>query len=207
MAAGIGERRRVAGCNVLGLNAEGARGPHGHRADSREFSRSMTSIRVVLFVDTVSDRTVRRRTEGKSPMSTATNTQTAGPDRTASSTQPVRRIGLVAGVVASIATTVVAALADAAGVSLDVADEAIPLSGFATLTMVGAVIGIVMAAALARRARHPRRVFVRATVVLTVLSLVPDVAVDAHVATRIVLGVTHIVAAGIIIPAIARRLS
>ncbi|MGB0112396.1 MAG: DUF6069 family protein [Ilumatobacteraceae bacterium] len=65
-----------------------------------------------------------------------------------------------AGVATSIATAVVAALADAAGVSLDISGEEIPLSGFATLTMVGAV-----------------------------------------------LGVTHIVAAAIIVPPIARRLA
>lgn len=107
---------------------------------------------------------------------------------------------------ASIATMAVAALADVAGVSLDIADEPIPLSGFATLTMLGAVIGIAIAA-ISRRARHPRRTFVRATIALTVLSLVPDVFADAEIAARIVLGLTHIVAAVIIVPTIARRLA
>jgi hypothetical protein len=119
----------------------------------------------------------------------------------------VWRVGIVAGVVASVATMVVAVLADAAGVSLEIAGETIPYIGFANLTMIGAVIGIALAAVLARRARQPRSTFVRITVALTVFSLVPDVIADAEIATRMVLGFTHVVAAAVIVPAIARRLA
>jgi hypothetical protein len=49
--------------------------------------------------------------------------------------------------------------------------------------------------------------FVATTIVLTALSLVPDVVVDAAVATKLLLMVTHLVAGAIVIPAVARRLS
>jgi hypothetical protein len=74
------------------------------------------------------------------------------------------------------------------------------------LTAVFSVVGLVLAAVLSRTVRHPRRAFVRTTVVLTVLSLVPDVIVDAAPGTRALLMLTHLVAAAIVIPAIARRL-
>jgi hypothetical protein len=47
---------------------------------------------------------------------------------------------------------------------------------------------------------------VRVTVALTALSIVPDVIVDADVATRLVLGLTHLIAAAVVVPMIARRL-
>jgi hypothetical protein len=42
---------------------------------------------------------------------------------------------------------------------------------------------------------------------LTALSLVPDLLADALAATKMLLMLTHLVAAAIVIPAIARRLS
>ncbi len=60
---------------------------------------------------------------------------------------------------------------------------------------------------LSRTARRPRRTFVRTTVVLTALSLVPDVIADAAPATKALLMLTHLVAAAIVIPAVARRLA
>ena len=56
-------------------------------------------------------------------------------------------------------------------------------------------------------ARRPLTTFVRTTIVLTVLSLVPDVLADASVTTKVLLMLTHVVAAAIVIPAVARRLS
>ena len=60
---------------------------------------------------------------------------------------------------------------------------------------------------LSRTARRPRSTFIRSTAVLTVLSLVPDVIVDAAPATKALLMLTHLVAAAIVIPAVARRLA
>ncbi|WP_293773266.1 DUF6069 family protein [Sporichthya sp.] len=59
---------------------------------------------------------------------------------------------------------------------------------------------------LARRAGAPRTTFVRATVALTALSLVPDVLADAAWDTRVLLMLTHLVAAAIVIPALSSRL-
>ncbi len=115
--------------------------------------------------------------------------------------------GLVAGAAAAVGTSTVAALAHGAGVSLDVGGSSIPVAGFAQLTLVAAVIGTILALALSRRAAVPQRTFVRTTIVLTVLSIVPDGLVDAQVATKLTLALTHVVAAAIVIPALASRLN
>lgn len=115
--------------------------------------------------------------------------------------------GLVAAAGAAGATVAVAAAGHAAGISLDVGGAPIPLTGFATLTAGCSIIGLVLAAVLSRVARRPRTAFVRTTVVLTVVSLVPDVLVQATPATRLLLMLTHLVAAAIVIPAVARRLA
>jgi hypothetical protein len=123
------------------------------------------------------------------------------------STRSLLGAGAVATVVASAATPVVAAAGRAAGISLDIAGAPIPVLGFANLTAFFSLIGLVLAVVLARTARRPRSTFVRTTVVLTVLSLVPDVIVDAAPATKALLMLTHLVAAAIVIPAVARRLA
>ena len=115
--------------------------------------------------------------------------------------------GLAAAAVASVATPVVAAVGNAVGISLDIAGEPIPVPGFATLTAVFSTIGVVMALVMAKLAGHPQRAFVRTTVVLTALSLVPDLIVDAATTTRALLMLTHLIAAAIVIPAIARLLA
>ncbi|SIM70112.1 hypothetical protein SAMN04489832_1499 [Micromonospora cremea] len=117
------------------------------------------------------------------------------------------RTGVLAAVAASAATMVVAAVGHAAGVSLDMGGAPIPVAGFGVLTAAFSLIGVVVAALLTRFARRPRRTFVRTTVVLTVLSLVPDVIADAGAGTKALLMLTHLVAAAIVIPAVARRLA
>ncbi|WP_422735420.1 DUF6069 family protein [Micromonospora sp. WMMD729] len=117
------------------------------------------------------------------------------------------RTGLIATAAAAAATMIVAAAGQAAGVSLDVSGAPIPVSGFGVLTTVFSLVGVVLAALLSRFARRPRRTFVRTTVALTVLSLVPDVIADADTTTKALLMLTHLVAAAIVIPAVARRLA
>ena len=121
--------------------------------------------------------------------------------------RPVWKTGLSAGLAASVATTTAAGVAHAAGISLAVGGEAIPLLGFAQMTFVAAMVGTLLAAAFARRASRPHRTFVVTTIALTLLSLVPDAIADAHVSTRLTLALTHVVAAAIVIPALASRLS
>ena len=115
--------------------------------------------------------------------------------------------GVVVAALASGATTIVAAAGHAVGISLDVGGAPIPVLGFAVLTACFSLIGLVLAAVLSRAARRPRSTFIRSTVVLTMLSLMPDMIADATQATKALLMLTHLVAAAIVIPAVARRLT
>lgn len=136
---------------------------------------------------------------------TTVTTVTAGTVRAA--VRPLVRTGLTAAVVASVATTLVAAVGHASGISLDIAGEPIPLYAFPQLTAFFSLVGLGLAVVLGRRAGAPRRTFLRTTVALTALSLVPDAIVDAAVETKGLLMLTHLVAAAIVIPAISSRLS
>ena len=135
-----------------------------------------------------------------------TTTCTISPVRTSAETRAFWRPAALAAIGAAAATTTVAAIAHAAGVSLAIDGEQIPLMGFATLTVMFSAIGILLAAGLRRWTGSPRTTFVRTTVVLTALSLVPDLLVSASVDTRLTLMTTHLVAAAIMIPAVAKRL-
>jgi hypothetical protein len=140
----------------------------------------------------------------------ATITTTTSAARTTDRADHGRRVwpaGLLSGLVAAAATTAVAATAHAAGISLAISGERIPLFGFAQLTAIGALLGLAIGAIFARRARCPRHTFIVTTVALTVATLVPDVIVDATTGTKLVLMLTHVVAAAIVIPSIARRLA
>jgi Family of unknown function (DUF6069) len=115
--------------------------------------------------------------------------------------------GVIAAALASGTTTIVAAAGHAVGISLDVGGAPIPVLGFAVLTACFSLVGLVLAAVLSHAARRPRSTFVRSTVVLTMLSLMPDVIADATPATKALLMLTHLVAAAIVIPTVARRLT
>ncbi|MGZ4735635.1 MAG: DUF6069 family protein [Acidimicrobiia bacterium] len=140
---------------------------------------------------------------------TATSTFT-GPSPSTAKTGTPRKLwktGAVAGVSASVATTAFAALALAVDVPLTVGGKSIPVAGFAQLTLIASIIGTILAMVLARRARQPQRTFVVTTVGLTALSIIPDVLADASTSTRITLAISHVLAAVIVIPALASRLS
>lgn len=115
--------------------------------------------------------------------------------------------GAAATVGAAIATAAVAAVGQAVGIGTDVSGAPIPVPGFAVMTVIFSVVGLVIATALWRFARRPRTAWLRTTVTLTVLSFVPDLLADAAVPTKLLLMTTHVVAAAIVIPAVARRLS
>jgi hypothetical protein len=114
--------------------------------------------------------------------------------------------GAAATAAAAAATAVVAAGGQAIGVSTAVSGMPIPASGFAVMTVIFSVLGLGIALGLRRFARHPRTAWVRTTVALTVLSFGPDLLADATVATKVFLMVSHVVAAAVVIPAVARRL-
>lgn len=118
------------------------------------------------------------------------------------------RTGLLATCGAVVVTTAAAALAVAVGVELEVPDggEAIPLSGIAFVTGVLSLVGVVIAAALLQWSSRPSEHFVRTTVALTVLSLVPPWLVGAAASASAALVVLHLVAAVVMIPAVAGSL-
>ena len=139
-------------------------------------------------------------------MSTITATLTSPPAaETAAGPHPVRHAALASGAVAAVATTAVAAAAHGAGVPFEIDGEMIPLGGFAQMTLLGAMLGGLIAAASNRYAANPQRWFVRAAVVLTVLSCVPSVTLPPDVATKLALVATHVIAALIVVPALARQ--
>jgi hypothetical protein len=137
---------------------------------------------------------------------TVTAAPTAPTTTTDLRTTPLWRTAARAGVVAAAATTAVAAGALAAGEPLEVDREQIPLAGFAQLTLLCTVVGLVLAKALARWASRPQRTFAVTAVALTGLSFVPDLAIAATSATKVVLMATHVVAAALVVPALAGRL-
>jgi hypothetical protein len=139
-------------------------------------------------------------------VNTRTDTDTETQAQAQSARKPLWRVGARSGVIAAVATTVIAAVALAADVPLAVSGEQIPVPGFAQMTLLGAALGVVLAKALVRWTARPARNFVAATVSLTAASIVPDLTVDASTASRLVLIATHVVAAAIVIPALARRL-
>src|SRR4051794_33733440 len=83
-------------------------------------------------------------------------------------------IGLIGTVAAMVATTLAAALAQAAGVDFGVPDggETIPLPGFAVVTGFFSVVGIVIAVAFLRWSARPAELFVWTAGSLTAISLV-----------------------------------
>ena len=115
--------------------------------------------------------------------------------------------GAAATVAAALAAAGTALAGGAVGVGAEIAGAPIPTAGFAVLTVVFSLVGLVIATVLRRVARRPRTAWIRTTVALTVLSFVPDVLADATPATKALLILTHVVAAAVVVPAVARRLA
>ena len=141
---------------------------------------------------------------------TATTTFTAPATRTPAVTAAkshIGRTGIVAGATAAVATIGFAGLVRAADVPLTVSGKPIPPVGFGPVTFVAALIGTAIAVVLARRATRPQRTFLITTLALTLVSFGPDLSADAHTATKVALMLSHVLAAAIVIPALASRLS
>lgn len=135
-----------------------------------------------------------------------TATMTAPITTTTPARRAVARPGIVAALAAAAANAAVAGIARAAGTDLTIDGEPIPVLGIAQLTLILSLVGVALAAILARRAARPRRTFVRTTGTLTAISLVPPFLVPTGAATAAVLVLTHLVAAAIVIPTLAARL-
>jgi hypothetical protein len=139
-------------------------------------------------------------------MSISTPTLTTSHHQSVRPISSLRRTTVGVGLAAAAVTTAAAAVVHAAGVALAVDGEMIPLAGFAQMTFVGAVVGGLIVAVLKRRSTDPRRLFLQATAVLTALSCVPSIALPPDVASKLALVATHLIAATIIVPVLARQL-
>ncbi len=131
-------------------------------------------------------------------MTTSPQTDQSARPRTAG----LIRTGAISGVAATVCTTSLAAVASAAGVSLEVDAQAIPIGAFAWWTVIGTAVGILLA-----RFLRDRRRFTTVTVVALGLSLIPPLVAPDDTATKIVLVGAHLLAAAIVIPSLGRRLA
>jgi hypothetical protein len=151
----------------------------------------------------------RAAAENKEPTMTTTE-YTARVTSTAPVTQRLSIVkhGVAAALVASVATTALASIASAAGVSFsDGTAASIPIAAFAQLTLVFSLLGLGIAAVMARKARRPRSTFVRTAVALTALSFVPDLTFGFDAGSAATLMSLHTVAAVIVVPTLAGRLA
>jgi hypothetical protein len=142
------------------------------------------------------------------PTTQASTRTTPGAPISAAERRPLWKHGVAAAIVASVVTTVLAAIASAAGVSFaDSTGVSIPIAGFAQLTLLFSLVGVSIAAVMARKARRPRATFVRTAVALTALSFVPDLTFGFDAASAATLITLHTVAAAIVVPTLVRRLA
>jgi hypothetical protein len=125
----------------------------------------------------------------------------------------VARAGALATVTAAAATELFGLVARAAGVPMRAADpgaaaaKAIPVGGLFMAVVMNAAVGIVLAVVLVRVARRPAKLFAVIASTYAVLSLLgPALATHTTLATKVVLGVAHVLAAAVIIPQVANRL-
>ena len=132
-------------------------------------------------------------------MTTTTFASVTAPTTAGTAGRVTWKRGLAIGAVAAVVTSAIAAAFQAAGHTLSVTDGAIPAVAFAQMVLLSTVVGIVIA-------RHTSRTtFLRVAVALTVLSCVPDVALGDGPLSTAGLMLTHVVAAAIIVPRLARR--
>ena len=145
---------------------------------------------------------------------TASSTIDTRVSNAAPSRRSLLRVGALAGVAAAVATELVAAVARVSDVSMEAGSigaetsEPIPVFGFAFATLLWTAVGIVMAVAMTRWAKRPAHTFTITAVILTVVSFVPPTLAGATTTgTKIILALTHVVAAAIVIPALRHELA
>jgi uncharacterized membrane protein YhaH (DUF805 family) len=116
--------------------------------------------------------------------------------------------GLLAVLGAMLVNVLVAASARALGVDFELPDggESIPLPGFATVTGFFSLLGVALALAARRWSDRPAQLFLRVTLGLTAISLVPPLLVGADTSTTSTLVLLHLLAAVIVMPTLVRAL-
>jgi hypothetical protein len=139
---------------------------------------------------------------------TAVITRPAGTTTTTTTgTSSVWKTVAAATLAAAAATEAVVAIAGTAGTDVAIQGEDLKFGGCSVAVVLCMLAGALVLAAVRRWSSAPARTWVRATVALTVLSVVPDLTVpDTSTSSRLVLIGAHVVAAAIVIPAVARKL-
>jgi hypothetical protein len=129
------------------------------------------------------------------------------------SERPLWQVGLAAAVLASAANVVLYLLARALGVPLELTEVfsdhfgRIPVQSFVLATLLdGGATGTMLALACRRWATHPRAYFAALAVTGAIASLGFPITSDATTATKIVLSISHGIAALVIVSALALRL-
>ncbi|MGO9780065.1 MAG: DUF6069 family protein [Streptosporangiaceae bacterium] len=157
------------------------------------------------FVDMVSGAQATAANEKEPSMSTVTTSpETAVEHAPSRLTSTLPRTTVSVGVLAAAVTTAGAGALRAAGVPLAVHGK-IPLTGFAQITFIAAVIGGVLLALLNRRSSAPRRRFVQITTGLTAISCALPAAFADTPASKVALVGLHLVAAATLVPVLGRH--
>lgn len=127
--------------------------------------------------------------------------------------RPLWQVGLAAAVVAAVASIGVYAVARAAGVPMALTEvfedefARMPVMNMAWAALLeGGVAGTMLAAACRRWTGRPRLSFLALATTGLVASFVFPIASDASTATKVVLSISHVVVAGIVVPALALAL-
>ena len=129
-------------------------------------------------------------------------------------TRPVWLVGVLATLAGAAVAEAFTLAARGAGVPMEAAGvweteaQKIPVGAVAQSVVLWSIGGILLAVGLARWAGRPARTFVIVAATFTALSLAgPGLAQDTAVSTQVVLGATHLLAAGVIVTILARRLA
>jgi hypothetical protein len=139
-------------------------------------------------------------------------TTTTAPSRLA--TLPVWAVSSLAGLAAAVVTELYGLAARGVGIPMRAGTfgatvaEPLPIGVFAVATVLDAALGVILAVLLARFASRPARAYLWTAGVLTVLSLAQPLTAGATAwSTKLTLALAHLIAAFIVIPVVARRLS
>jgi hypothetical protein len=131
----------------------------------------------------------------------------ARPSTTSATKTSVAKTFAAATVGAAIAVEAVVATVNAVGPDVTLQGQSMPIGGCAIGVLMCMVPAIALLAGLRRWAANPARTWLRVTVALTAVSVVPDLTVSGTpLGSRLALIAAHLVAAAIIVPAVARAL-
>jgi membrane protein YqaA with SNARE-associated domain len=127
--------------------------------------------------------------------------------------RPLWQVGLVAALLAAMASVGTYALARLGGVPMELTEvfedqfARMPVLNMAWASLLeGGLGGTLLAAACRRWAKRPRTAFLALTAIGLIASFVLPFASDATTATKVVLSISHVVVAAIIVPALTLAL-